>query len=783
MSQRLSGLTLSALERERVQRIDRLTASGERSVPALIRMLDDPSWTVRRAVVAALGTLGPPAVAALCAYLRETRDSEAGIAAAVDALVSSSSPCDEAVAAMAGDTNPAVAADVAQILGRRSSRGQIDTLIALTAHADDNVAVAALEALGRLGGRAAVDALVAAVNSGNFFRTFPALDVLGRSGDPRALGPLTTLLADRRYSLEAARALGRTGDKGAIAPLAKLLASPIDNDVRVAAAALADLHQRYQQRMGTSLPVEEELRRSTAEPTSTRRLSQALASSDPIEQAAICLMLGCLGNEAAVPVLTALLAVDPPIGPAAVDAMKRIGRAAERQIVRALQTSDGRQRAALLPLVHRASSIDEVARCLVDPDPEVRAAACDALARLGDPGAVARLVRLLEDGDMRVVQAASGAIQSLGGPEAYQLVREAAGSPTPAVRRAALRILTYLGHPSALPALLAATNDPDPKVRDTAIYGLPYFEDASALAALLTAVADDSPKIRAAATRALGQCSAEPDVTAALTRALDDRDSWVRYYACQSLGRLRHQAATQPITGLLDDEAGQVRVAAIEALSHFADPAAEQALDRAAHAEDADVRRAALVGLGLGKKPSSLPTLIEAATTGDPATRLVAVSALARFSAPEVIGVLRAAARDSDPTVRSAALGLLAGMPDAGATAVLLEIFCAAPDDDDLIALLAIPSGERAAAIRARLETADDELAPHLVWALARMPERDAAAALIDVLASGNPAARRAAAPTLAELAGSEADRALRRAASADADPEVRRICSLLIDP
>src|SRR6185295_5367647 len=111
---------------------------------------------------------------------------EAALAAAVDALVASVGPADAAVAALAGSTdagappNPAVAADVAQILGRRRSSAELPTLIALAGHANDNVAVAALEALGRVGGRAAIETLIAAVATDNFFRTFPAIDVLGR---------------------------------------------------------------------------------------------------------------------------------------------------------------------------------------------------------------------------------------------------------------------------------------------------------------------------------------------------------------------------------------------------------------------------------------------------------------------------------------------------------------------------------------------------------------------------------------------------------------------------
>ncbi|HEU4613694.1 MAG TPA: HEAT repeat domain-containing protein, partial [Kofleriaceae bacterium] len=80
---------LTELERSRIVRVDRLVATGEPGVPELVGMLTDPSWTVRRAVIAGLASLGDLAVGPLCAWLRDRRTDENAIAAAVDALVAS----------------------------------------------------------------------------------------------------------------------------------------------------------------------------------------------------------------------------------------------------------------------------------------------------------------------------------------------------------------------------------------------------------------------------------------------------------------------------------------------------------------------------------------------------------------------------------------------------------------------------------------------------------------------------------------------------------------------
>ena len=88
-----------------------------------------------------------------------------------------------------------MACDGAQILGRRRVAEAIPELSHLVHSDNDNVALSALEAVGRIGGQPAVDLLIEAVESRSFFRAFPAIDLLGRTGDPRAVRPLTALLA------------------------------------------------------------------------------------------------------------------------------------------------------------------------------------------------------------------------------------------------------------------------------------------------------------------------------------------------------------------------------------------------------------------------------------------------------------------------------------------------------------------------------------------------------------------------------------------------------------
>ncbi len=774
--------TLTADEQERIALVDRHASAG--AIHALLPMLADPSWTVRRAVVASLAASGDEAVGPLCALLRNERDSEARIAAAVDAMVASNGYADEAAAQLASEANPAVVADAAQILGRRRAQTALPTLMRLLKHSDDNVAVSAVEALGRIGGRAAVESLIELVGSRNFFRTFPAVDVLGRSGDPRAVAPLAALLADPHYALEAARALGRTGERTAVAPLTALLATSSHASVRIAAVALHELYHRHRERFGLTTPLDDALRRAVDAPVVTRRLAGSLVGADPAEQAAVAHLMGVLRDDAAVPTLMTLLEEPPLVATAAAEALERLGGAEDEELVRELGSADSARRVLLLPLARRTSTAAAVSVCLGDPDAAVRAAACEALARIGNPTVVASLFTQLADENPRVSQAAVGAVQSLGSADTERLALAAARSANATERRAALRILSYFGYASALPIFAAAIAGDDARARDIAVHGLPFVDDPRAMEHLLAATRASSERLRGAAMRALGQSrGGDPRVTSALLRGLADDDAWVRYYAIQSLGRLGVEAAASAISARVADPAGQVRVAAIEALSHLRGEIAFAALRAAAGADDADLRRAALVGLGLSRRAEAEGILLAAAVDLDPATRLVAVSAVADFEGAEALAVLERAARDPDESVRTAAIGFLAPRPGREATEALIRLLAGPTERERVLRALAIFTSEHLAGILFALKNADDELASSLVSALVRMRRPEANMALVDAFSLPNARARKAIASGLAAISSSEAALTLQRAARGDSDPEVRRIAALLLAP
>ena len=775
------SVPLGVSVRERERAADAETLFERSDALGLVERLADPSWVVRRAVVSALARLGDKATGPLRDLLVHRRGDEASVAAAVDALVASLGQADPIALGLARDSDPAVACDGAQILGRRRVAEALPELSRLVHSDNDNVALAALEAVGRIGGQPAVDLLIEAVESRSFFRAFPAIDLLGRTGDPRAVRPLTALLRNPHYATEAARALGRTGQPAAVGPLANLLVRQSDADVRIGATALVEICDRYADRFGVSSTVQDALRNIDPEAAS-RRVTQALADADSSERAALCRVLGWLGGRSAIEGLVALLDGEPDAAQAAATALAGLEHDAEPALLRALRESGSDRRLLLLPIVgRRDTATTDIVACLEDPNPNVRALACDALGRIGDRRAVPVLFQRLTDPDARVSQGAVAAIQAIGGEEVERLAVESARSPDARVRRPALRILAYFGSPSTLRLFLEAMDDPDDRVRDVAANGLAAIDDVRAVEGLFRASNHVSPRTRATAVRALGQTESNEGVRERLLRALSDTDPWVRYYAVQALSRQGDRASAEPIAQLLADPAGHVRVAVVDALARLRGDQSLDALHEAVESGDLDVARAALVGIGIVRNRTSLPRLRRAAREGDAATRLVALSALAEYDTTEVIPALSAAATDPDDSVRAAAVNLLGMRPGADATQALVELLGNAPVRERAMAALAHAVDGRIEGVLASLRVASAERAPVLVAALARMRSEEAKRGIEDAFGFDNVHARRAVASALAAGVTPRAQELLERGAQVDEDVHVRRICAAVL--
>ncbi len=761
-------LHLTTAERARVDHVDLLVASDPVPIGELLAVLDDPSWSVRRAGVSALASLGDDGVAELCRWLGEVRTTEHGIAAAIDALVTSrGATTNAAVIALCGHPQTPVIEDAARILGRRGASEAVTTLGALLAHPSDNVALAAIEALGAIGGAGTVEDLVVLIRTRNFFRTFPAMQVAARTGDPRVIGALAELLDDELYRPEAIRALGHTGSALAVAPLTALVEREAGATVGVVAEALTELVSQAA-RSGASSQVVSTVHAMLA-PLRDRFVVALATARDRVPLLNVLGMIGDAGT-------LAVLAGSPE--PAAVRAIEVLARRDEDALLIALASADPALRLAGLPLASSARVAPAVRAALADDEPEIRARACEALARIGDVTAVDALFAMLDDPSPRVGHAATAAIGALGVAGTAARVIAVLRSGSTRVRRHALRLVAYLGSDGLFDAVVGALGDPDPRIAELAVAALVSLGDPRVDATLATAASSASETVRAAAVRAAGQRRLESIVT----RGLDDDSARVRYCACQALGQLgdaRHSAA---LVARLADAAPQVRIAAIEAIARLDTPETWQILVSVAHSQNPDEQRAALIGIAGHDQPVATDILLAAARAPELATRLFALSGLVRSRDPRALVALGAALHDDHEAVRDAALSLLDERDDRETSELLLATAAITPDPAAPIhAAVSRARPIRIATIAERLATADAVEARALAAALGRMADPRATAALFGALAAPSAAARREAALTLVAIGAPGAIAAATDLARRDPDPDVRHACAAAV--
>ena len=163
------------------------------------------------------------------------------------------------------------------------------------------------------------------------------------------------------------------------------------------------------------------------------------------------------------------------------------------------------------------------------PDPEVRAAALGALARLGDAGLAARLVEALGD-DVASVRRRAAELSAEVDDVPVEALAGRLADPDDLVAEAACWALGERQDPDGVAALIgAAGTHRDPLVREAAVAALGAIGDPRGLPAVLAATAD-KPAVRRRAVLALAPFDG-PEVEAALHRALDDRDWQVRQAA------------------------------------------------------------------------------------------------------------------------------------------------------------------------------------------------------------------------------------------------------------
>lgn len=183
-----------------------------RSIPLLIRMLEQGRWTSRVTAAEALGTIGD--------------------ASAVEPLINALQSKD-----------PKVRQNVAESLGKIGDKRAVLPLIERLADSSAHVRMKAAQALSQLNDPQAVEPVISLLNDTDRLVRRGVAEALGVMKDQRAFDALIARLSDDDYyvRMSAAGALGKLGDTRAI-PFLRVLLNSEDAYVRSAAKrALAEL--------------------------------------------------------------------------------------------------------------------------------------------------------------------------------------------------------------------------------------------------------------------------------------------------------------------------------------------------------------------------------------------------------------------------------------------------------------------------------------------------------------------------------------------------------------
>ncbi len=766
----------SADEDTRLRAAQRLADDAATPADTLIGAIGDTSWRVRRAAVGGLAhKAGPETIATLVRALHQQHHDPSVLNSALQVLAVADEDALTPLVECLGAPDPDLRGYVALALGERGDPAAAPALLHALGDADLNVRYHAIEALGKVRATEAVDALAAVAETRDFFLAFPALDALAHIGDPSAAPRIVPLLQDELLRAPAAEALGKLGDATVVAPLAAALDTP-GAPAQLIAPALAAVFDRYEAVYGEGAHIAD-LARSALTPLGWQQLLAALPETPGDDLRALVLVLGWIENPLVEQALARLLG-QPQVRRAVLEALVRHGRRVAELLIEQLASDDleTRQAAATaLGSIGDARAVPALARLLGEQQ-DLAIVAAGALAKIGDRRAFGPLLDLLGHPSAAVRQAAVGAINSLGHPDMAARAPELLRNPDPHVREAVVKIAGYFGFPSCVDALLACCRDADERVRRAAIEHLPYLEDPRVLPALAAAARDSAPGTRVAAARALAHVD-RPAALPLLLAALDDADAWVRFYAARALGQHGAPAALARLGRAAQaDPASQVRVAALEALGSVGGADAVAMLAPFAESDDLDLAQAAIGALGQILLPEAQAPLLAVLRSAQASRRSAAIAAIGARGGSEAIDMLQAvAAADAEPQVARAAICALGRIAGPQAIAAIVDLAADSAHRDACTAELARLDEQWIDSLARGLAHQRPGARCAVVDALARMKHPRASEYIRAALGDADPSVRLAAAVALGSLGSRAADRTLAQLAQSDPDAAVRR--------
>lgn len=570
-----------------------------------------------------------------------------------------------------------------QMLARIGDPLAVHGVVPLVRHPDYNVAQAAIEALGRLRHREAIPTLLELLAS-DLWLQLAAIDALGEIGDPIAVGPLVALVPDSIVAEPAVIALQRIAAPESLDPLLRKLLivteRPLRDALLLAIGVVIDFHPdpvpvAIQCSAQVELDPSHDLLSYLAEILSWSSEAVPAGSDRPegdtrdyasLLHAATAVAV-VAGLRSLYPVVLIRIATDD--NPAwAIGLFRRHPGTLSPALRELLRHADLRaRRGALLAGAFAAEDIETVVEHLNDGDALVRAAACRALGKIGEPKTAPLLIQRLHQGDPLERAAAVEALAEFPS-DSLQMLERCLGPEVPhPVVIAALEVLSRRGVPWFEERIVELAHHESPAIRRGAIRAAARLIGTRAEVVLTRALADTHPPIQVEALDLLVERD-HSKIIPMLAALLGVADS-LRCYVIRALGQMRAIGAVPQLESLYGRCGRHEQVEIVLAMTRIGGHHIAGFLRARLSERDQEIRRVAARGLATLVDPSDLPLLLTMAGDRDWCIRAEAARGLGRLGLAECQAALLTLARDMEPAVASAAREGLAPLRKAPSAA------------------------------------------------------------------------------------------------------------------
>ncbi len=393
-------------------------------------------------------------------------------------------------------------------------------------------------------------------------------------------------------------------------------------------------------------------------------------------------------------------------------------------------------------------------RWLNSPDVSLRVSAADILGQLGKRTSAKALIRTLADADPEVRLHAVLALGKLATVEAVVPLIARLGDIKGDVRKAAISELAKLGDPRALIPLVGAMSDSSVEARLAAIRAVGQLGNNSAVPALMRLLSDPSEPIKVAAVAALGNLKATL-ATDRLIIALGTGSDDFRARSAYALGQIataetdpdNSRRAIRALVGALENP--RTRPAAREALLAAKTVATAGLIEHLRGEIPGHPATAVLLLRDIGDS-SATPTLL-AELERQRLGRELVLDALSVAGDKRALVPVLALLSNKEASLRLAAMKALKPMlsPGSGAADVLVDLLGDPNREVQLLAANYLGQIQARTATKRLLSIAkgssDRELRLASIHALGEIRDSSVATELLELLASGPKALRRAA--------------------------------------